>query len=319
MSRRADRTREEDGGPGAPGGSRSGSPAGATAGPAFRAEGLAYRYPGAERPAVRDVSLRVGRGELYGIVGPNGSGKSTLLRILLGSLDPDAGRVEVGGRPPGAWERRALARRVGVVPQREEVAFPLGVRDFVAMGRYPHLGPWRAERAEDRAAVEAALERCDLAGLADRPFSTLSGGERQLARVARALAQEPDVLVLDEPAVSLDLRHEMEILGLLGDLVASGGVTVVLVTHHLNAAARAAHRLLLLEEGRSRAEGPPERVLTREAVERTWRWPVRVTRHPGPGPDAGAPQVVPLRPDGPDGLDTSSDTLEDKTHPKEST
>lgn len=281
--------------------------------PAFEAEGLAFRYPGAERAALRDVSLRVGRGELYGVVGPNGSGKSTLLRLMLGSLEPDAGRVAFGGRPPGAWDRRALARHVGVVPQQEEVAFPLRVRDFVAMGRYPHLGAWRAERREDRAAVRAAMERCDLEGLADRDFATLSGGERQLARVARALAQEPEVLVLDEPAASLDLRHEMEILGLLGDLVTSGGVTVVLVTHHLNAAARSAHRLLLLEAGRSTSEGPPAAVLTREAVERAWKWPVRVTRHPGPGPDAGAPQVVPLHPNGrgaaepPEGLDSTSD------------
>lgn len=265
---------------------------------AFEARELRFRYPGAARPALRDVSLRVGWGQLYGIVGPNGSGKSTLLRVLLGSLPPDGGRAAFGGRPPGDWPPRALARRVGVVPQREEVAFPLRVRDFVAMGRYPHLGPWRAEGEEDRAAVRAAMERCDVAGLADRPFATLSGGERQLARVARALAQEPDVLVLDEPAVSLDLRHEMEILGLLEGLVASEGVTVVLVTHHLNAAARSAHRLLLLEDGRSRAEGAPAEVLTREAVERAWKWPVRVTRHPGPGPDVGAPQVVPLHPDG---------------------
>lgn len=277
-------------------------------GAAFEASGLGFRYPGAERPALRDVSLSVGWGELYGVVGPNGSGKSTLLRLLLGSLEPDRGRTAFGGRPPGAWERRAMARRVGVVPQREDVAFPLRVRDFVAMGRYPHLGPWRAEREEDRAAVEAALGRCDLEGLADRPFATLSGGERQLARVARALAQEPDVLVLDEPAVSLDLRHEMEILGLLDRLVAEAGVTVLLVTHHLNAAARSAHRLLLLEAGRSTAEGPPAEVLTREAVERAWRWPVRITPHPGPGPDAGAPQVVPLHPEGrreeaPDALD----------------
>ena len=282
-------------------------------GAAFEADGLLFRYPGAERPALRDVSLRVRRGELYGIVGPNGSGKSTLLRVLLGSLTPGEGRVTFDGRPPEAWERRALARRVGVVPQREEVAFPLRVRDFVAMGRYPHLGPWRAEGEEDRAAVRAAMERCDLAGLADRAFATLSGGERQQARVARARAQEPEALVLDEPAVSLDLRHEMEILGLLGDLVADGGVTVLLVTHHLNAAARSADRLLLLEEGRSTAEGPPAEVLTREAVERAWKWPVRVTRHPGPGPDAGAPQVVPLHPNGeglspvPRGLDTASD------------
>ncbi len=269
--------------------------AAAADGPVFRAEGLRFAYDGAPGPALDGVDLSVGAGELYAVLGPNGAGKSTLVRLLTGVLRPDAGAVRFEGRPPAGRSRRELAQRLAVVAQREEVAFPLTVREFVAMGRYPHLGPWRAEREEDRRAVHGAMRRCDLEGLAGRAFSTLSGGERQLARVARALAQEPRVLVLDEPTVSLDLRHEMEIFGLLRGLVDDEGVTVVVVTHHLNAAARTADRLLLLDGGRSAAEGPPGEVLTRERVESAWRWPVRVTRHPGPGPDAGAPQVVPLR------------------------
>jgi len=278
--------------------------------PVFRTRGLRFRYPGAGRAALDGVDLTVGPGQLYAVLGPNGAGKSTLVRLLTGVRVPDGGEVRFEGRPPGGRSRRELARRMAVVAQREEVAFPLTVRQFVAMGRYPHLGPWRAERDRDRRAVERAMASCDLEGLAERSFSTLSGGERQLGRVARALAQEPRVLVLDEPTVSLDLRHEMEIFGLLRRLVDERGVTVVVVTHHLNAAARTADRLLLLESGRSVAEGEPEEVLTREAVEAAWRWPVRVTRHPGPGPDRGAPQVVPLRSeaageDG-DGLDRTS-------------
>lgn len=262
---------------------------------AFEARRLSFRYPGAGRRAVDGVDLSVESGELFGLIGPNGSGKSTLLRLLLGTLEPSEGTIDFGGTPVSSWAPRELARRVGVVPQTEEVAFPLTVRDFVAMGRYPHLGPWRSEREEDRRAVDRALRRCDLDALGSRSFSTLSGGERQLARVARALAQEPGALVLDEPTVSLDLRHEMEILDLLRRLVDEQGVTVVLVTHHLNAAARTADRLLLLCDGTAVAAGPPGEVLTREAVERAYGWPVAVDAHPGPGPDAGAPRVVPLR------------------------
>lgn len=261
---------------------------------AFEARELTFRYPGAERNAVERMELSVRRGELFALIGPNGSGKSTLLRLLTGALEPDAGRSAYEGRAPGRWPPRELARRVGVVPQGEDVAFPVSVRDFVAMGRYPHLGPWRAERQEDRRAIRRALERCDVEELSGRAFATLSGGERQLVRIARALAQEPRALALDEPTVSLDFRHEMEILALLRRLVDEDGVTVLLVTHHLNAAARTADRMLLLREGRSVACGAPRDVLTREAVEEAYGWPVRVDAHPGPGPDAGAPRIVPL-------------------------
>lgn len=257
------------------------------------ASGLRFRYPGAARPAVDGVDLAVPQGTLMGVIGPNGSGKSTLVKLLLGALEPARGGVQFRGRSLTSWRRRELARRVGVVPQSESVTFPVSVREFVAMGRYPHLGAWRSERPEDREAVDRALGRCDVRGLEERGFATLSGGERQLARVARALAQEPDLLVLDEPTVSLDVRHEMEIYELLRELAAAG-VTILLVTHNLNAAARYSDRLLLLQAGRSRAEGPPAEVLTRETVQDVYRWPVRIVRHPGPGPDEGAPQVVAL-------------------------
>jgi ABC-type cobalamin/Fe3+-siderophores transport system ATPase subunit len=262
--------------------------------PVFEALDLRFAYPGAPRPAVENVSLRVPPGSLFAIVGPNGSGKSTLLKLLLGLLAPAAGQVRFEGRPLAEWGRRELARRIGVVPQAEELVFPVSVRELVAMGRYPHLGPWRPEGPADRHAIEQAMLRCGILDLAARPLSTLSGGERQRARIARALAQEPGTLVLDEPTASLDVRHEMAIFELLRELTTQGGATVVLVTHNLNLAARYATEILLLDRGRPAAHGPPDQVLSRAAIEAVYRWPVAVTRHPGPGPDAGAPQIVPL-------------------------
>ncbi len=263
-------------------------------GPVFDTGDLVFRYPDAPRPAVDGVSLTVEPGHIYAIIGPNGSGKSTLVRLLLGGLRPGSGGIAYDGRALADWDRRALARRVGVVPQSEELAFPMTVRELVEMGRYPHLGMLTRPGPADRQAVDSALDRCDMGAMADRPLATLSGGERQRARVARALAQQPTTLVLDEPTASLDIRHEMAIFELLRELARDDGVTVVLVTHNLNLAARFANRLLLLDRGRTVAEGPPRHVLRREIVERVYGWPVAVTDHPGPGPDRGAPQIIPL-------------------------
>ncbi|HEX2203016.1 MAG TPA: ABC transporter ATP-binding protein [Longimicrobium sp.] len=254
---------------------------------------MTFRYPGAERAAVDGITLELPAGACTAVIGPNGSGKSTLLRLLLGTLVPAEGEVRFRGRALGEWSRAALAREVGVVPQGEEAVFPMSVRELVAMGRYPHLGPWRREGERDRAAVDEAMRRCDVDALAGRMLDTLSGGERQRARVARALAQEPGALALDEPTVALDVGHEMAIFELLRDL-GHARKTVLLVTHNLNLAARYADRLVLVDRGRVAAEGPPADVLTRDLVQRVYGWPVRIVPHPGPGPDAGAPQVVPL-------------------------
>jgi iron complex transport system ATP-binding protein len=254
---------------------------------------VTFTYPDAARPAVDGVTLEVPPGACTAVLGPNGSGKSTLLRLLLGTLTPSSGEVRLDGRAVADWKREEVARAVGVVPQGEEAVFPITVRELVAMGRYPHLGPWRREGEADRRAVDEALRRCDVASFADRLVSTLSGGERQRARVARALAQEPSAMALDEPTAALDVSHEMAIFELLRDL-GRAGTTVLLVTHNLNLAARYADRLVLLDRGRVAAEGAPHEVLTRETIERVYGWPVRIDRHPGPGPDAGAPQVTPL-------------------------
>ncbi len=249
---------------------------------ALEAVDLTVRYPGTDHPALHGVSMVVPKGAFYAVLGPNGSGKSTLLRALLGMVPSVTGETRVSGRTVSDWNRRALAREVGVVAQAETVAFPLTVRDLVGMGRYPYLGPLQPETPADREAIQRAMERCDIGELGHRFVSTLSGGELQRARVARALAQEPQVLVLDEPTASLDIRHEMEILELLRSS-ADGGMTIFLITHHLDLAARFADRVLLLDRGRVAAEGQPRDVLQESTLQHVYQWPVAVDDDPGTG------------------------------------
>jgi iron complex transport system ATP-binding protein len=196
----------------------------------------------------------------------------------------------VDGRGAAEWTRKEMATKVGVVSQAETVAFPLTVREMVGMGRYPHLSALGTERDEDRAAVARALAQCDVEDLADRDVGTLSGGERQRVRIARALAQQPTALVLDEPTASLDIHHEMAILELLRSST-DRGMTVLLVTHGLDLAARFADRVLLLSQGRVAAEGLPEDVLRGDVLEEVYRWPVAVQKDPS----TGTPRVTPLR------------------------
>jgi len=251
--------------------------------------GVTCRYPGAPGDSLRGVSLEVRAGEFHAVLGPNGSGKTTLVRAALGVVRPAAGRVEILERPASGWSRRDLARVIGVLPQREDNLFPQRVRETVLLGRYPHLSLLGGVRAEDRAAVERALVACDAADLADRWLWTLSGGEYQRVRLARALAQEPRLLVLDEPTASLDLRHEMELFELVRALVDGRGLAALMITHHVNLAARFADRVLILAEGRAVARGAPAAVLTRETVERVFSWPVAIE------PFEGRPQMIPLR------------------------
>ena len=255
----------------------------------LEARDLTVRYRGLAPPAVDGVSCGAEPARLVAVVGPNGSGKTTLVRAFAGLVSPERGRVLLRGKPVETWSRPALARVLAVVSQREDTTFALRVEETVMLGRYAHLGPMSAPRPADRAAVASALERCDVAGLAGRPVDTLSGGEWQRVRVARALAQEPGVLVLDEPTAALDVRHEMELFELIRELV-DGGLAGLVITHHLNLAARFADRIVLLDRGRIVAEGAPTEVLRDDVVSRVFQWPVAVTRW-----SDGAPQVVPLR------------------------
>ena len=254
------------------------------------AEGIVVRYPGRAIPALDGVSMEVPTGSLYAVLGPNGSGKSTLMKGLLGISPLESGRASLDGRAISEWSRSDLARTVGAVAQTESIAFPLTTRELVSMGRYPHLGALSAEREEDRAAVDRALTQCDLTDLVDRDVGTLSGGEFQRARIARALAQEPRALVLDEPTASLDIRHQMVILELLRDS-ADRGLTVLLITHSLDLAAQFSDHMLLLAGGTVAAEGTPDEVVREDILAEVYGWPVAVHRDA----HSGAPRVTPLR------------------------
>ena len=262
--------------------------------PVLRGHDLVFAHPRAEEAAVRGVSAEVMPGSLLAVAGPNGAGKTTLLRLLSGALAPREGEVRLDDRLLGDLGDRERARAVAVVPQSESSPFPVTVREMVGMGRYAHLGPWEGVGGRDRAVVDEALERCAVADLAGRRVDELSGGELQRARIARALAQEAPILLLDEPTAGLDLRYRMELFHLLRELRADG-LALLVVTHELNLAARFADRLLLLDRGRERAGGAPREVLRRETLEEMYEWPLRLVPHPGPGADAGAPQTVPLR------------------------
>ncbi len=229
----------------------------------LEAEHVSFAYGG--RPAIADVALAVDEGEMLAIAGPNGSGKSTLLGLLAGTRRPSAGSVRLGGRNLRDYDRRALARAIAVVPQETGIAFPYRVAEMVLIGRAPHLHGIGLERPHDVAAAERAMERTGVLALADRPLAELSGGERQRVIVARALAQEPRVLLLDEPTTFLDLRHAIEILDLVVDLNRRERLTVVAVLHDLTVAAMYFPRLVFLRDGRLAVDGAPATVVT-EAV-----------------------------------------------------
>jgi iron complex transport system ATP-binding protein len=231
-------------------------------------------------PVLHGVSLDLRPGEAVALVGPNAAGKSTLVRALAGLLPVAAGEVRLLGRPLAAWSRDALARAVALVTPQEEAAEALTVLDRVALGRYPHRGPFRPLAAADHAAVARALEQTGTRHLAGRRIGTLSAGERQLATLARGLAQEPRVLLLDEPAAHLDVGHQLRLYRVL-DEVRPCGVAVLAVVHDLQRAAAWAERMLLLAGGRLVAEGPPDAVLGSEAAARAFE--VRVRGHAVPG------------------------------------
>jgi iron complex transport system ATP-binding protein len=239
------------------------------------------------RVVVEDVSLAVAAGRCVSILGPNGAGKSTLLRLLAGILPLTGGSVELLGRPLPSWRRREVAKVVGFVPQLLPLTFPLTVRELVEQGRAPHLGPWRPPSADDSAAVSRALARVDLEGQAPTPVQHLSGGERQRALLARALACEPRLLLLDEPATALDVAHQLDLVGIVRQLLAEG-VGVVLVVHDWNLALRLADEIVVLRAGRLHAAGPPDALLRSTVFSEVFGVSVDVLRCPD-----GSPTVVP--------------------------
>ena len=250
------------------------------------------RFGYGEKPVLDGLDLEVPRGQLLGVIGPNGAGKSTLVRLLLGLHRPHAGRVLVDGveaHAPGREARRAFARKVGAVVQDEALEFPFTAREVVLMGRIAHLPPLGFERAADLDAADRALAETDTRALADRPLHTLSGGERKRVFLARALAQDPELLILDEPVAALDLSHQLAIFDLLRARHQRGG-TVIVVVHDLNLAAAYCERLLLVRPHAPALHGTVEDILTAERVRETFG----VEAWIGENPLSGARVLIPV-------------------------
>ncbi|MEU4623277.1 ABC transporter ATP-binding protein [Actinoplanes sp. NPDC023801] len=226
-----------------------------------------------------DIHLEAGDGQIVGLLGPNGSGKTTLLRLLAGLRRPDAGTISYDGTDIASLGRRALARRLAVVEQDVSTHDHVTVRQVVELGRTPFRGRFDALTAHDQKIIDDALERTGLGGSRHRDWHTLSGGEKQRTQLARALAQEPREIVLDEPTNHLDIRHQLELLQLLGTL----GVTCVVALHDLNLAARYCHHVVMLDGGRVVTAGPPEAVLTRDLIAAVYGVDVLIDREPATG------------------------------------
>jgi iron complex transport system ATP-binding protein len=260
---------------------------------AYDIQSVRFRYPSHGSPATRwildDISFHVQEGEVLGVVGPNGSGKTSLLKVLARLMTPQKGRINLFSQDLATKAQREVACVVGVVPQDSQMLFPFTVAESVLMGRFPHqshdrwIGGFRWESREDLAIAEQAMMTMDIVHLAHRSVTDLSGGERQRTVIARALAQTPKVLLLDEPTAFLDLQHQVEICSVLRRLRDEGGLTVVLVSHDLNLVSQYCDRILLLDHGQIVRLGAPDEVIEPEVLESVYRCRVLVDRHPSTG------------------------------------
>ncbi len=246
----------------------------------MRIEAVNLKFAYGEKTVLDGVSFRLAAGSLCALIGPNGSGKTTLLKILSSVLKPARGRVLLDGRPLGSFAPRELARTLAVVSQGGDAGYLFTVEELVSMGRAPYLGRFQSETASDKEIVRQVLELTGCLYLKDRLVSRLSGGERQRVSIARALAQQPRVLLLDEPTSHLDIGYQREILDLLKQLNMAEGMTVVAVLHDLNLASYFAGTLFLLNKGKIEAAGPPSEVVTAEHIASVYRTGVLVTPHP---------------------------------------
>jgi iron complex transport system ATP-binding protein len=281
--------------------------------PAYVATELSFRYGAATGGrehgswAVDGLTFEVHEGEIFGIIGPNGSGKTSVLKLLAKVLDPQRGAVRLFGRDLAATDQQDAARTVALVPQGDRPSFPFTVFETVLMGRFPHRrrGLWSAvgwESAGDLELAQEAMADMDVAHLAARSIHDVSGGERQRAIIARALAQRPRVLLLDEPTAFLDLNHQVEICRILRRLNRERGLTVVLVSHDLNVASQYCDRIMLIERGRLSRIGTPHEVIRTEVLEAAYRCEVLIDPHP----ISGVPRVT-LPGPGDDRADRESD------------
>ncbi len=254
--------------------------------PAMALDAVSFRY--GKQPLLDHLSLQLNHGEVLGVIGPNGSGKSTAVKLLDGTLKPRDGRVLVSGQPRRDFSRKALARRIAIVPQEVRVAFDFTVVELVMMGRAPHVNWLRGDTAADRAAAWAAMEMVGVADVAGRPYRQLSGGEKQRTILAMALAQTPRILLLDEPTNNLDLAHQSAFFELLLRLRDDQGLSILAVVHDVNLAALYCDRVVMLRDGKVVADGAPGDAITPAALRACFGIDVAVTEHP----TAGRPQVA---------------------------
>jgi iron complex transport system ATP-binding protein len=243
-------------------------------------------------PVLHDMDLCVQRGEMVGLIGPNGAGKTTLLRLISGILSPSHGEVHLNGLNPGSLKRKVIAKEVAVVPQQFSLPFAYTAEEVVMLGRTPFMRPFRDSTSSDRAVIAGLMESVSINHLGRRRFSELSGGERQKVVLAMALAQEPKLLLLDEPTAHLDISHQVEILELLAQMNEKQGLTIVAAMHDLNLASAYFKRLVLLKDGAIIADGAPDQVLNPSAIAAAYSVPVHVETHPL----TGAPYVVVISP-----------------------
>lgn len=253
-------------------------------------EGMRFGY--GARPILSEVSFAIETGTIVGVMGPNGAGKSTLLRLLGGTLIADAGTIRLGARALQEIPPRERAQRIAIVPQESRIPFSFSALEVVLMGRAPYLPPFGFERHSDIAIAREAMRRTDCEELAERDVTTLSGGEHQRIILARALAQEPQLLLLDEPLGALDIRHSTNFLALLRSLKEREGQTIVCAMHDPNAAAALCDRIVLLADGGIAADGTPETTLTPEIIQRVFG----IAMHAGCDEATGRRYLLPTAP-----------------------
>lgn len=223
-----------------------------------------------ERVILNDINLKITKGSIITMIGPNGSGKSTLLKNLASTLMPKVGTVLLDNRELKSYPLKELAREVAVVPQNTNIEYDFTVHEIVLMGRNPYVGRFKQETFKDIAVVKEAMERTNTWHLRDRSINQLSGGESQRVVIARALAQEPQILLLDEPTAALDMHHQIEILDLLKVLNEEKGVTIIMALHDINLAARYSKEILLLHKGTKITMGSPDQVITKENLQKAY-------------------------------------------------
>lgn len=255
----------------------------------IEAHSISFRYH--EAWVLQEVSFRVEKGEFIGVIGPNGSGKTTLLKLLYRLLAPQRGEILFELVPMKKMDRRDIAKRIAVVAQETQLLFPFSVHETVLMGRSPYLGRFLFESEKDLEIARKAMEWTKILPFSERPVDELSGGERKRVFIARALAQEPEVILLDEPTANLDIQHQIDFLNLILTLNRDRGLTIVMASHDMNIASEFCDRLILLQGGGIYQMGTPEEVVTKKNIENVYGCEVWIDQHPV----SGMPRISLLR------------------------